>query len=564
MDVWDEARAQFAGLPHGGGLNLAFEAVDRHVGRGAGDRVAYRFVGDDASVRSITYAELSILSNRFANVVRSLGIRAGETVFSFAGRIPEVYVAALGSLKAGAVFSALFANFGEEPVRIRLSKGRGKLLLTTATLYRKRVAGIRGSLPMLQVLIAGEDAPPGTLSYDRAMNEADGDFQIAATDPEHPSFLHFTSGTAGLPKGALHVHAAAAAQYSTARAVFGLREGDVYWCTADPGWVTGISYGLSAPLLHGVTAIVCEGEFDPSRWYRIIQDHRVTVWYTAPTAIRMLMRAGAKLARSFDLSSLRLVASVGEPLSPEAIRWGRQAFGRDIHDTWWQTETGAIMIATSAEEEPVLGTIGRALPGIEAAVARRGAGGSLELVEVSDQVGELVLKAGWPSMFRGYVDEPERYAQCFAEGWYLTGDLVCRDVEGRFSFVSRGDEVIKSAGHLIGPFEVESILQEHPAVAEVGVIGKPDPVVGQTVKAFVLLKDGVTADEDLRLELLAFARKRLGPALAPREIAFSRDLPRTRNGKIVRRLLRARELGLSEARSHGLDPAEQSDWQKRG
>jgi acetyl-CoA synthetase len=559
MAVWEQARTQFAGLPHGGGFNLAFEAVDRHVSRGAGDHVAYRFVGEDASVRSITYAELSTRSNRFANVLRSLGIKAGDTVFSFAGRIPEVYIAALGSLKAGAVFSALFANFGEEPVRIRLSKGRARILLTTATLYRRRIAGIRDSLPMLQVLVTGEDVPAGTLSYDRAMNEADDRFEIAPTDPEHPSFLHFTSGTTGLPKGALHVHGAAAAHFATARAVFGLREGDVYWCTADPGWVTGISYGLSAPLLHGVTAIVSEGEFDAARWYRIIQDHRVTVWYTAPTAIRMLMRAGAKLARSYDLSSLRLVASVGEPLSPEAIRWGRQALGRDIHDTWWQTETGAIMIATSAEDEVVLGTMGRPLPGIEAAVARRGADGSLELVEASDQVGELVLKAGWTSMFRGYVDEPERYAQCFAEGWYLTGDLACRDAEGRFSFVSRGDEVIKSAGHLIGPFEVESTLQEHPAVAEVGVIGKPDPVVGETVKAFVLLKDGFDADEDLRLQLLAFARKRLGPALAPREIAFARDLPRTRNGKIVRRLLRARELGLSDIRSSTLDKAEQRD-----
>ena len=354
------------------------------------------------------------------------------------------------------------------------------------------------------------------------------------------------------------MHAAAAAYYATARSVFGFREGDVYWCTADPGWVTGISYGIAAPLLHGVTAIVDEGEFDPTRWYRIIQDHRVTVWYTAPTAIRMLTRAGAKLARCFDLSSLRLVASVGEPLNPEAVRWGRQALGLDIHDTWWQTETGAIMIATAADEDVVLGALGRPLPGIEAAVVHRGDGGTLEFVKAPDQVGELVLRTGWPSMFRGYVDEPESYAQCFSDGWDLTGDLVCRDAEGRYCFISRSDEVIKSAGQLIGPFEVESCLLEHPAVAEAGVIGKPDPVIGETVKTFVVLRDGFPANEELRLDLLAYTRKRLGPAMAPREIAFCRSLPKTRNGKIVRRLLRARELGLPEGTS-GLDWAQQGD-----
>jgi acetyl-CoA synthetase len=559
MNVWEEALAQFEGLPDGKGLNIAFEAVDRHVGRGAGDRVAYRFIEADARVRSMTYGELSRLSNRFANGLRALGVNAGETVFSFADRIPEVYIAALGTLKAGAVFSALFANFGEEPARTRLVKGRGKLLLSTASLYRRRIAAIRESLPTLPVVTVGEDAPPDTLAYDRLMADASDSFEIGATDPEHPSFLHFTSGTTGSPKGALHVHAAAAAHYATARTVFGLREGDVYWCTADPGWVTGISYGIAAPLLHGVTAVVDEGEFDPARWYRIIQDHRVTVWYTAPTAIRMLMRAGARLARSFDLSSLRVVASVGEALNPEAVRWGRQALGRDIHDTWWQTETGAIMIATAADEEVVLGVIGRPLPGIEAAVVRRGAGGTLEFVEVPDRVGELALRAGWPSMFRDYVDEPESYARCFADGWYLTGDLVCRDAEGRYSFVSRGDEVIKSAGHLIGPSEVESCLSEHPAVAEAAAIGKPDPVIGETVKAFVALRDGFAADEELRLDLLAFARKRLGPAMAPREIAFCRSLPKTRNGKIVRHILRARELGLPVGEPFGLDLAQPGD-----
>jgi acetyl-CoA synthetase len=439
-------------------------------------------------------------------------------------------------------------------VRTRLVKGGCKLLVTSAPLYRRRIAALRPEFPDLPVVVSGDDVPDGALSWDRLMNEANDLLEPPTTNADAPALLHFTSGTTGSPKGALHAHGAALAHFASARSTFGLRTEDVYWCTADPGWVTGISYGLIAPLLHGVTAIVDEGEFDPARWYRIIQDHKVTVWYTAPTAIRMLMKAGARLARAHDLSSLRLIASVGEPLNPEVVRWGRQAFGRDIHDTWWQTETGSIMIATGADEEVVLGSMGWPLPGIQAAVARR-EGAGLQFVETPDQVGELVLKAGWPSMFRAYLGEPERYAECFAEGWYLSGDMVCRDQEGRFSFVSRNDEVIKSAGHLIGPFEVESSLLEHPAVAEAGAIGKPDPIIGEIVKAFVALRDGFTADEQLRLDLLAFSRKRLGPALAPREISFCRSLPKTRNGKIVRRLLRARELGLPEGDLSNVDLA---------
>jgi acetyl-CoA synthetase len=558
MDVWEEARRHLDGLPGGKGLNIAYEAVDRHVAHGRGEHVAFRFVSSDMKVRSMSYAELAQASNRFANVLCRLDVGAGDTVFSFAGRIPELYIMAVGALKARAVFSALYANFGEEPIRTRLSKGSGKLLLTTVPLYTRRVAAIRASLPMLRhVIVSGHEvAPPATLGFDELMAEADDTFEIAPTDPEDPTFVHFTSGTTGSPKGALHVHAAAVAHYATASSVFDLRPDDIYWCTADPGWVTGISYGLVAPLLHGVTAIVDEGEFDPTRWYRIIQDQRITVLYTAPTAIRMLMKAGARLARSFDLGSLRLIVSAGEALSPEAVRWGRQALGLDIHDTWWQTETGSIIIGTGAHEDVHLGLMGKTLAGVETAVARRQSDGSLQFVHESDKVGELVLKAGWPSMFRGYVGEPERYAKCFAGGWYLTGDLVCHDAEGRFSFVSRGDELIKSAGHLIGPYEVESSLVEHPAVAEAGAIGKPDPLVGEVVKAFVTLRENHSPSEELRLDLLAFARQRLGPALAPREIAFCRSLPKTRNGKIMRQVLRARELGVPEGDLAGVEARE--------
>jgi acetyl-CoA synthetase len=321
---------------------------------------------------------------------------------------------------------------------------------------------------------------------------------------------------------------------------------DIFWCTADPGWVTGTSYGIIAPLTNGITSIVDEGDFDAARWYQTLQDERVNVWYTAPTAIRMLMRAGAALAKGYDLSALRFISSVGEPLNPEAVRWGEEVLGLPIHDNWWQTETGGIMIANFRSMDIRPGSMGRPLPGVEAGIVRRSPSGDVEVVEGPNASGELALRPGWPSMFRGYLNDEQRYRSCFVGGWYLTGDLARRDADGYYWFVGRSDDVIKSSGHLIGPFEVESTLLEHAAVAEAAVIGKPDAVAGELVKAFVSLKPGVEASDDLRLELLGFARKRLGAVVAPKEIVFVESLPRTRSGKIMRRLLRARALGQPE------------------
>jgi acetyl-CoA synthetase len=366
------------------------------------------------------------------------------------------------------------------------------------------------------------------------------------TAPEDMALLHFTSGTTGKPKGAVHVHAAVIAHHITGRYALDFHDDDIFWCTADPGWITGTSYGIVSPLTNGVTMIVDEAEFDAERWYRTLRDQNVSIWYTAPTAIRMMMKAGTALARQYSYPALRFISSVGEPLNPEAVVWGEEAFGLPFHDNWWQTETGGIMIANYAAMPIKPGSMGKPLPGVEAAVVRREADGKVVVIEQPDEEGQLALRPGWPSMFRAYLNEDERYRKSFADGWYLTGDLVRRDADGYYWFVGRADDVIKSSGHLTGPFEVESALMEHKAVAEAGVIGKPDPVAGEIVKAFVALKDGVEPSEALRRELLGHARKRLGPAVAPKEIDFRKNLPKTRSGKIMRRLLKARELGLPE------------------
>jgi acetyl-CoA synthetase len=558
---WEAARAALDGLPGGRGLNIAHEAADRHLAHGGGERLALRWLGKRGEIVDYTYARLAEVTSRFANVLRGLGVGPGERVYALAGRIPELYVAALGTLKNRSVFCPMFSAFGPEPIRVRMASGQARVLVTTEALYRRKIAAIRAALPDLRhVLLVGDDrAPtsvPGTEDYAALMASADPRFVIDPTDPEDMALLHFTSGTTGRPKGAVHVHEAVVAHHITGRLALDFHPGDVFWCTADPGWVTGTSYGIIAPLTSGITSIVDEAEFDPARWYRILQDQRVTVWYTAPTAIRMLMKTGPDLARQHDLRALRFLASVGEPLNPEAVVWGQEAFGRPFHDNWWQTETGGIMIANYAAMDIRPGSMGRALPGVEAAIVRRTAADAVEVIEEPDAQGELALRPGWPSMFRGYWQEPERYRKCFAGGFYLTGDLARRDRDGYFWFVGRADDVIKSSGHLIGPFEVESVLMEHKAVAEAGVIGKPDPVAMEVVKAFVSLKDGYEPTEELRRDLLAFARSRLGAVVAPKEIAFQASLPKTRSGKIMRRLLRARELGLPEGDTSTLEGAE--------
>ncbi len=558
---WDGVRAELGGLPDGRGLNIAHEAIDRHAAGVLRERVALRWLGKSGATVDLTYRELRERSNRFANLLGALGVTAGERVFCLAGRIPELYVTALGTLKNRNVFCPLFSAFGPEPISQRLARGDARVLVTSERQYTKKVAKLMEHLPQLRFVLltdAPEHLDDRVRSLPLLMAEASADFVIPPTDPEDMAILHFTSGTTGMPKGAVHVHDAVLTHYLTGKYVLDLHPDDIFWCTADPGWVTGTSYGIISPLVHGVTSIIDEADFDAERWYRILEEQRVTVWYTAPTAIRMLMRGPGDQCRRFDLSRLRLVHSVGEPLNPEAVLWGAKVLGLPIHDNWWQTETGGIMIANYASQEIRPGSMGRPLPGIEAAIVRRGAHDTVELVETPNVEGELALRPGWPSMFRAYLHDEERYRQCFVGGWYLSGDLALRDEDGYFWFVGRADDIIKTAGHMVGPFEVESALMEHPAVAEAGVIGKPEAVIGELVKAFVVVKEGFEPNDELRLELLGFSRSKLGSAVAPKEIAFVDTLPKTRSGKIMRRLLKARELGLPEGDTSTLEGGETS------
>jgi acetyl-CoA synthetase len=544
---WEAMRERLCGLP-GGGLNIGFEALDRPVREGRGAHVALHWLGAEGAERCISYDELRRQANRFANAITRLGLVRGNRMFVLAPRLPELYAAVLGAFKAGVVVCPLFSAFGPEPIATRMNLGGARALVTTAALYTRKLAPVRAQMASLEhvLLIDDGETAAGTHDLRALLCQASDEFDCVPTRADEMALLHFTSGTTGRPKGAIHVHEAVVTHYATGLYALDLHAADVFWCTADPGWVTGMSYGVIAPLLQGVTMIVDEAEFDPERWYRILQDQRVSVWYTAPTAIRMLMKAGNELPKRFKFPKLRFIASVGEPLNPEAVWWGQEALGLPIHDNWWQTETGGIMIGNAPAFDIKPGSMGRPLPGVEAAIVERLPGGDVRVIDAIGVEGELALKRGWPSMFRGYLNEDERYRQCFAGDWYLTGDLARRDDDGDYWFVGRADDVIKSAGHLIGPFEVESALMEHPAVVEAGVIGKPDALLGEVVKAFVMLRPGFEGSEALKRELLAHARKRLGAAVAPKEISFTALLPRTRSGKIMRRLLKARELGLPE------------------
>ncbi len=529
----------------GESLNIADVAVSRHAHGSGRDRIALSWPDPEGSRSRLSFGQLEAQSNRMANLLVDLRIRAGDAVASLVGPGPDLVATALGCWKHQAVFTPLFAAFGPEPIFQRLSRCRAKAVVTTEWIYRQKLAPIMTRLPGIEVVLL-TDVPDSmdsrVLSLSRLLARSSKRFSIQHTDPETPAIYHFTSGTTGAAKAAVHVHQAVLSHAMTGRCVLDLQPGDTYWCTADPGWVTGISYGVISPLTCGATSILYPGGFDAADWMDTLAKNRITVWYTAPTALRRLMRLGDDLCRRWDLSRLRLVFSVGEPLHAETVLWGQKALGHEIHDTWWQTETGAIMIAHRPGDTIRPGSMGCPVPGIQACLVTRDADGRIEAVTAPEETGELAIAAGWPSMFRGYLGEPQRYAECFSGGWYLSGDLARKDKDGYFWFVGRADEIITCSGHRVGPFEIESVLLAHPAVLEAAVIGLPDPMLGQRIKAFICLRPGIDPEKNLQAQLMAFARKQLGAALAPREITWCDQIPKNRAGKIMRRLLKDRQL----------------------
>jgi acetyl-CoA synthetase len=535
---WKEVEKQFSWYETGK-VNLAYEAIDRHCDTARKNKVAL-YYSDAKRDEKYTFLDLKKLSNKFANGLRNIGIQKGDRVFVFMPRTPELYFSVLGTIKVGAIVGPLFEAFMEGAVRDRLQDSAAVAIVTTPELLSRVPVS---ELPALKhVILVGDAAElqEGQVRFSDLMANASDKLEVEWVDREDGLILHYTSGSTGKPKGVLHVHNAMIQHYQTAKCVLDLQEEDIYWCTADPGWVTGTSYGIFGPWLNGASNVIRGGRFSPQDWYSTIEKYSVTVWYSAPTAFRMLMGAGDELVKQFDLSSLRHVLSVGEPLNPEVVYWGMKVFEKRIHDTWWMTETGAQLICNYPSIEIKPGSMGKPIPGVVAAIVDD-EGNELP----PNRMGNLAIKTGWPSMMRRIWNNPAKYEEYFRlEGWYVSGDSAYKDEDGYFWFQGRVDDVIMTAGERVGPFEVESKLVEHPAVAEAGVIGKPDPVRGEIIKAFIALRDGYVQTDELLEEIRNFVKTGLAAHAAPREIEIREKLPKTRSGKIMRRVLKAWELGL--------------------
>ncbi len=530
--------------------NIAHICTRQQCDHGYSDKVAMRWISAHQERHDYTFADLDAESSRFANVLTGLGFGQGDVLFTFLPKLPEQFFAVLGSLKSGLITGTLFANFGEEALLDRLGDAGAKVLVTKKS-FLKKIGRIRERLPLLRCLIVvdlDQHMSEDILSYYRLTSEASPEFATPLTGADVPSLLHYTSGSTGKPKGVLHRHNSILHQYRTTADVFGLAGDDIFWCTADQGWVTGTSYGIIGPWSHGITQLQYGGGYDAEAWFTLLEQEQVSVWYTAPTALRMLLREDEQLFRRFDLSKLRNIFSVGEPLNPEVIHWARRVLGKEIYDTWFQTETGGIMIANRPGLEVRPGSMGTPLAGIEPAILAD------DGTAVTDgEQGNLCLKVDWPSMFITYLNNESAYSSKFRDGWYYTGDTAYRDDNGYFWFMGRSDDVINTAGHLISPFEVESALLEIEEIAESGVIGVPDELLYEKVVAFVNLHKQYEFTRELELKIRLHVSNKASTLATPQEIIPVDVIPKNKSGKIMRRVLKARYLGQDEGDTSTLD-----------
>ncbi len=541
--TWEISEKEL-GFKKGDNINIGYYCSDRICEMGKADRLALIWQGHSGEVKKYTFDDMRVYTNTIAHYLKGLGIEAGDRICLFMDKVPELYFGFLGILKMGGIAQPLFSAFGGESLFTRLKDANTKAIVTQKK-HVSKVRKIKEELPELQYIIVVDDDGKKPLreqeiAFDMEGAEKIETFDIYPSMAETPSVLHYTSGTTGQPKGAQHVHYSLISQYISSKYVLDLMEDDIYWCTADPGWVTGTSYGIIGPWANGVTQCVLDAGFKAESWYKFIQDHRITIWYSAPTAIRSLMKVGTDVVKQYDMSSLRHMCSVGEPLNAEAVIWSKDAFGMEFYDTFWQTETGAHMICNYPGMKVKPGSMGKPFPGITATVLDLK---THEPIQTPGTVGLIAFKPGWPSMFRSYWNNEAVYKSKFINGWYISGDRASIDEDGYYWFVGRDDDVINTGGHLVGPFEIESALLEHESVAESAVVGKPDPVNMEVVKAFITLKPGFDASKMLELEIMNFIRKKLSPLAMPQEIEFADSLPKTRSGKIMRRLLRAKEWG---------------------
>jgi acetyl-CoA synthetase len=525
-------------------INIGWYCSDRICQKGEGEKTALYYEGFGGVEKRFTFNDIRLAGNTSGTFLKNLGLKDEDRICLFMDRIPELYFSFLGILKIGAIVQPLFSSFGDESLFVRLEDAQTSAIITQRR-HLAKIRKIRDKLPYLKFIIVvdqikSKELQCKELAFSFEETPSVEKMDIFPTKAESPSVLHYTSGTTGQPKGVKHVHYSLISQYLTTKWVLDLQDNDIFWCTADPGWVTGTSYGIIGPWSLGITQCVLDAGFSAQTWYKFIEKYKVTKWYSSPTAIRSLMKAGEEVVKNFDLSSLRHLASVGEPLNSEAVIWSERNFGKPFHDTYWQTETGSIMITNFPGMKIKPGSMGKLFPGITGIVLDQK---RYEPISEPGKIGLIAFRPGWPAMMRTYWNNWEKYQEKFVSGWYLSGDKASVDKDGYFWFVGRDDDVINTGGHLVSPFEVESALLEHPAVGESAVVAKPDEVNMEVVKAFITLKPGYTPGKDLELEIMNFIRKKLSSLAMPQEIEYMDKLPKTRSGKIMRRLLHAKEWG---------------------